>query len=289
MGKSGMLSAGLFQTKLASFSSYVIGAKVRKNALPYASFCDTSLPYYYLRVDPGESSDYVIFGGQDHKTGQDDHPVRCYENLEEVLHQFIPDARVDCRWSGQVIETNDGLPFIGETAEHQFVATGFAGNGMTFGTLAGMMARDAVLGQANAWSRLFAPARKKLRGGTWRYMKENVDYPLYLLKDRLRPKPHSPHSIGAGEGQVIRLDGRPVACSRDKAGKLTKVSAVCTHLGCLVRWNSAERTWDCPCHGSRFHPDGQVLAGPAEDPLEPVRAKKQTTPAGADQRPKRKR
>jgi glycine/D-amino acid oxidase-like deaminating enzyme/nitrite reductase/ring-hydroxylating ferredoxin subunit len=275
MGNTGLASATIFQTKLAPYSSYVIGAEVPKGVLPEASFWDTSDPYHYLRVENGPQSDYVIFGGADHKTGQVSSTERRYAALEKTLRDHVPQARPKRRWSGQVIETNDGLPYIGETAERQFVATGFGGNGMTFGTLSAMMARNAFLHQKNPWQELFSVSRKKLRGGTWDYIKENLDYPYYLLKDRLASaEGESLAGVKRGEGKIIRIEGQKVASSRDQNGQVSTVSAVCTHMGCLVHWNKGEKTWDCPCHGSRFHPDGAVLAGPAESPLEAVRLPK---------------
>jgi glycine/D-amino acid oxidase-like deaminating enzyme/nitrite reductase/ring-hydroxylating ferredoxin subunit len=273
MGKTGLVSATLFQTKLAPYSSYVVGAVVRKGLLPEASFWDTADPYYYLRVDRRATADCLIFGGEDHKTGQVADTEDCFARLAQTLLKVVPEAKVTHRWSGQVVETNDGLPYIGETARRQFVATGFAGNGMTFGTLGAMMACDAVLGHKSPWQDLCSVNRKKLRGGTWDYIKENLDYPYYLLKGRLAPAGGSKRSVKNGEGRILKLDGERVACSRDDNGKLTTVSAICTHMGCVVRWNGAEKTWDCPCHGSRFHPSGEVLAGPAESPLQPVKKK----------------
>jgi glycine/D-amino acid oxidase-like deaminating enzyme/nitrite reductase/ring-hydroxylating ferredoxin subunit len=295
MGKTGLASATLLQTKLYPYTSYVVGAKIPRNALPEVSLWDTGDPYFYLRVDSGAKADFVIFGGEDHKTGQTADPEACFQRLESTLAGLIPSARPDSRWSGQVIETNDGLPFIGESAERQFVATGFAGNGMTFGTLAGIMARDWVMKWDNPWQSLFAIDRKKLRGGTLEYLKENVDFPYYYLRDRLAPTADvSTRDVKRGEGKIIKLDGQRAACSRDEKGKLQVVSAICTHLGCIVRWNSAERTWDCPCHGSRFHPDGKVLAGPAETPLETLREpastkKVQTETSGRNGKPRRPR
>jgi glycine/D-amino acid oxidase-like deaminating enzyme/nitrite reductase/ring-hydroxylating ferredoxin subunit len=271
MGKTGLVSATLFQTKLAPYSSYAVGGAVPKGTIPEASFWDTSDPYYYLRVDAGRDADYVIFGGKDHKTGQQADTKVPVQELEAKLLEILPQTKIDRRWSGQVIETNDGLPYVGETADRQFVATGFAGNGMTFGTLGAMMACDAVLGRNNPWSELLSVDRKKLLGGTWDYVKENFDYPYYLLRDRLAsPDGTSARDVPRGEGKILKLDGQRVACYRDEQGKLTTVSAVCTHMGCLVRWNGAEKTWDCPCHGSRFQATGEVLAGPAESSLEAV-------------------
>ncbi len=289
MGVANLASAAAFQSKLASFSSYAVSATLPDAGHPEVSLWDTSSPYYYLRTDRGRRADRVIFGGEDHKTGQDDDTEKCYEKLESVLAGIFPNAKVEHRWSGQVIETPDGLPYIGETAEGQFAATGFAGNGMTFGTLAGIMARDRYLGLDNPWQELFSADRKKIRGGAWRYLKENADYPYFYLKDRLRgAESTATRSVRRGEGKILKLDGHRVACSRDENGKLCVLEAECTHMGCVVLWNPAEKTWDCPCHGSRFHPNGEVLAGPAEQPMKPVEAKRQKSPAN-DQTQKRPR
>jgi Rieske Fe-S protein len=173
------------------------------------------------------------------------------------------------RWSGQVIETPDGLPYIGETEKNQFAATGFSGNGMTFGTLSAMMASDRATGRANPWADLFDPARKKIRGGAWDYIRENKDYPYYLVRDWFAGvEGRSLRSVHRGEGKILERSGQRVAAYRAPNGQTSVVSAVCTHMGCVVDWNTAERTWDCPCHGSRFKTDGSVIAGPAESPLE---------------------
>ena len=271
IGAAGVLGATLFQTKLALYSSYVIGAKVPTDRLPEASFWDTSEPYNYLRVERQRGHDYVIFGGEDHKTGQQPDTHEPYRRLEQRLLRFIPEAQIDHHWSGQVIDTNDGLPFIGELVENQFGATGFAGNGMTFGTLGGMMATDAVLKRRNPWTDLFDPGRKKLLGGTWSFITENKDYPYYLVRDWLGgTEGKSLRALKKGQGKVLHLDGRKVAASRDEQGAVSLCSPVCTHLKCIVGWNEAERTWDCPCHGSRFKPTGEVISGPAEEPLEKI-------------------
>src|SRR4029077_19711046 len=149
----------------------------------------------------------------------------------------------------QVVETNDGLPYIGENADRQFIATGFSGNGMTFGTLAAMMFADAVTKRSNPWRELFDPGRTKISSGLWDYVKENADYPYYLIRDRFAgASAKSLRSVKRGEGRVIVQGGKKVAAFRDMDGTTTLRSATCTHLGCTVAWNAAERTWDCPCH-----------------------------------------
>ena len=271
MGKTGILSATLLQTKLYLYTSYVIGGRLPLGSVPEALFWDTSDPYRYLRVDRAGDHDYIIYGGADHKTGQASDPRQCFERVESAAAALFPRLDVTQEWSGQVIQTNDGMPYIGETAERQFAATGFAGNGTTFGTLAAMMVRDAALGLENPWRELFDVGRTRIRGGAWDYVKENVDYPYYLVKGWLsRPEARSLRDLKIGEGKVLELHGQRVAASRDRQGRVSLVSAVCTHMGCIVGWNAAEETWDCPCHGSRFKANGRVLAGPAERPLEPI-------------------
>jgi glycine/D-amino acid oxidase-like deaminating enzyme/nitrite reductase/ring-hydroxylating ferredoxin subunit len=269
MGKTSLVKATLFQSKLALYTSYVLGARLPGGSLPEALFWDTTDPYYYLRVDRHSDHDYVIFGGEDCKTGQEDDPATVFKRLEERLRKVLPEASVQHRWLGQVVETNDGLPFVGETAENQFVATGFCGNGFTLGTLSAMMACDRFLKRPNPWFELFDVGRKKLHGGAWRYITENLDYPYYMLRDRLaRAEGDSTDAIKFGEGMLVKVDGKKVAAYRDNDGKLSLLSPVCTHLKCIVKWNAVDKTWDCPCHGSRFKPTGEVFSGPAEEPLE---------------------
>jgi Rieske Fe-S protein len=268
VGLANVASATLFQTKLSLYTSYALGARVSRGAVPEALFWDTREPYDYLRVDRHPRFDYIIYGGEDHKTGQKKKTQEAYARLWQRLKKIIPEAQVDHRWSGQVICTPDGLPYIGENTDRQFIATGYCGNGITFGTVGAMMARDWVIGIKNPWTDLFAVGRKKLKGAAWNYLRENKDYPYYMIKDRLaRAEADSVRMLRPGDGMIIRSRGKKIAAFRDRDGNVCRLSPVCTHLGCLVRWNAAESTWDCPCHGSRFKPTGEVIAGPAEEPL----------------------
>lgn len=266
--------------KLALYSSYVVAGLVPTGTLPHGLYWDTAEPYHYVRVEPrlNQGADYVLFGGEDHKTGQVDDTRKCYDALEAKARTLLPSFQLTDRWSGQVIETNDGLPYIGETSDRQFVATGYAGNGMTFGTIAAMMARDAALGRVNPWKDLFAIDRTKLGGGTSDYVKENKDYLYYLVRDRFAAtQGASVRVLKRGEGKVLNVNGQRAAAYRDERGTVIIRSAICTHMGCEVRWNKAEATWDCPCHGSRFRTDGSVLSGPAESPLSEVAAETKET------------
>ena len=272
MGKAGWLSATLLQTKLALYTTYAIAGRVLPGTVPDALFWDSGDPYRYLRIEPHRGYDVVILGGEDHKTGQQADTQACYTRLERTLKAWLPGVALTHRWSGQVIETNDGLPLIGELAPNQFVSTGYSGNGITFGTIGAMMAADAVTGRANPWAELFDTGRTKIRGGLWDYLRENKDYPYYLVRDRFAgSEGRSVREVARGTGKVLSLEGKHVAVYRDLDGSVVKRSAVCTHMGCLVQWNAAEKTWDCPCHGSRFTTSGRVIGGPAETPLEEPR------------------
>jgi glycine/D-amino acid oxidase-like deaminating enzyme/nitrite reductase/ring-hydroxylating ferredoxin subunit len=273
VGVTNMASATLFQTKLALYTSYVIAGRAPVGTVPDMLFWDTADPYQYLRLEHRRDHDFVIFGGEDHKTGQVADTNACYDRLERALTARIPGISLTHRWSGQVIETPDGLPYIGRMTDHQYAATGFAGNGMTFGTAAAIIISDAIQGRRNPWAELFDPGRLALRRGLWDYVKENADYPYYMIRDRFAgAEGRSLRLVKRGEGKVIDRKGTNVAAYRDTDGALILRSATCTHMGCTVRWNDAERTWDCPCHGSRFTPKGEVISGPAESPLEAVDA-----------------
>jgi glycine/D-amino acid oxidase-like deaminating enzyme/nitrite reductase/ring-hydroxylating ferredoxin subunit len=260
--------AAFFQTKLAQYSSYAIGAYVPPGIFQHASFWDLEDPYHYLRVEPRGELDYAIFGGNDHKTGQVRGTRSHYESLQKKLLTIVPAAQLDAQWSGQVIESHDGLPYIGEISKGQFIATGFAGNGMTFGVLSAVLATDAAKKRQNQYRALYDPNRFSLFKGTFKYVKENFDFPYYLVRDRLSRHRGDRDNIREGEGKVVAVDGEKRALFHSRDGNLISLSAVCPHMGGIVHWNSAEQSWDCPCHGSRFHCTGEVMSGPAESGLE---------------------
>jgi glycine/D-amino acid oxidase-like deaminating enzyme/nitrite reductase/ring-hydroxylating ferredoxin subunit len=261
-------SAALFQTKLALYTSHVIAAQAPRGTLPEGLYWDTADPYQYVRIERQGEHDVVVFGGEDHKTGRASDTTARHERLEQALAERAPDARVTHRWSGQVIETPDGLPYIGRVANHQYVATGFNGNGLTFGVLGAMIISDLILERASPWTRLFDPGRTALRHGVCDYIKEYADYPYYMVRDRFAgAEGRSARAIRRGQGRIIEYNGAKVAAYRDPSGALVLLSPACTHMGCMVNWNEAEQTWDCPCHGSRFTPQGDVISGPAESPL----------------------
>jgi glycine/D-amino acid oxidase-like deaminating enzyme/nitrite reductase/ring-hydroxylating ferredoxin subunit len=281
MSALGGVRATHLQTDLFAYSTYAIAGRLPPGSVPEGLYWDNADPYTYLRVDAVDDHDRLILGGEDHRTGQVADTTACFDALVHRLLEIAPRAEVTHRWSGQVIETRDGLPYIGELAPRRFCATGFAGNGMTFGTLGGMMAADAVLGRANPWTTLFDIHRTQLLTGMWDYLRENSSYPYYLIRDRFAgAETRTLRDVPRGEGRIVELDGRDEAVYREESGVVVRLSPICTHMGCKVAWNRAERTWDCPCHGSRFTPQGEVLAGPAERPLAPA-----APAAGRERRP----
>jgi Rieske Fe-S protein len=258
----------MLQSKLAPYTTYVVAGAVPRGSVPDALFWDTGDPYRYVRIEPRGEDDLVILGGADHKTGQASDTSERFRLLEEELRAAVPGCSPTHRWSGQVLGTPDGLPYLGRLADHRYAATGFSGNGLTFGTVGAMITSDAILERPSPWVDLFDPGRGALWHGLWAYVKENADYPYYRLRDRFAgAEGKSLRAVERGQGKVVEYRGEKVAAFRDSDGTLAVRSAVCTHMGCLVAWNDAERSWDCPCHGSRFTPGGEVIAGPAQDPL----------------------
>jgi glycine/D-amino acid oxidase-like deaminating enzyme/nitrite reductase/ring-hydroxylating ferredoxin subunit len=267
-GREARAKAHLRQTKLALYTSHVLSARLTRAAPADGLFWDTNDPYRYLRLETDDQGCRIVAGGEDHKTGQASDSSEPQGALERWVRQLFPDAAVTHRWSGQVIETPDATPFIGEVAPRQWIATGYAGNGMTFGTLAAMLMRDAVTGVDNPWARVVSPARASATRDPWTYLTENTDYPYYMLRRLLgRDAGGKLYDLARGHGAVVTRDGHHVAAARDDEGRFHLRSATCTHMGCQVTWNELERSWDCPCHGSRFGIDGQVLSGPAEHGL----------------------
>ncbi|MCA1819694.1 MAG: FAD-dependent oxidoreductase [Thermoplasmatota archaeon] len=275
--------------KQAAFRTYVVAGGVPKDTVPRALWWDTGdheskssfPPYHYVRLHPGKDRDVLIVGGEDHKTGQpDEGEPDPFGVLADWVRQRVPGFAPEWSWSGQVFEPVDNLAFIGQdpTAKSSFLVTGDSGNGMTHGTLAGLMARDLLLGRPNPWAKTYEPGRKAI-SGLATLAKEGADfvgkYAEYAKKDDVAELAQ----IAAGTGAVLR-GLHPKAVYRDEEGDLHACSAVCPHLGCIVAWNGVEGTFDCPCHGSRFTAMGKVVSGPANSDLKPVRLEEEDAERG---------
>lgn len=266
-------------TKQAPYMTYVVGLQVPIGTVPRGLLWDTEDPYHYVRLqwvageDGGEPHEVLIVGGEDHKEGQADDGARRFEALEQWARERFPGAGpVVERWSGMVLESMDGLAFIGPDPEggaNVYVATGDSGMGMTHGTIAGMLLRDLVLGRQNPWADLYDPRRKPVLAAR-DFLRENlnvgVQYASWIAPGEVK----SVADIRPGSGALLRHGAGKLAIYRDDAGQVHACSAACTHLGCPVAWNSTESTWDCTCHGSRFDRHGKVLGGPANSDLTPM-------------------
>jgi glycine/D-amino acid oxidase-like deaminating enzyme/nitrite reductase/ring-hydroxylating ferredoxin subunit len=223
-----------------------------------------------IPLDDGE--ELLMVGGESHKTGTGGDTEQRYERLEQFAREHWDVESVAYRWSSQDGSTLDGMPYVGRLtprSDRVLMATGFAKWGITGGTAAAHALADLIGGRESAAAQLFDPWRKTLRASAIKLVEENAQVGARLLGDRIsKPSGRSVESLEPGEGDIVRHDGEKVAAYRDEKGTLVAVSPRCTHLGCQVNWNSAERSWDCPCHGSRFAPDGRVLEGPAVHALE---------------------
>jgi len=215
--------------------------------------------------------DLLIVGGEDHKTAQASDTEERFAALDAWMRQHYPAAgALEYRWSGQVMETQDGLGFIGRNpmdADNIYVATGDSGMGMTHGTIAGMLICDLIQGRPNLWESLYDPSRIRA-GAAAEFLKENLNVAAQYISWVTPGEVSSVDEITPNTGAVLREGAIKVAVFRDEAGQLHRHSAVCTHLGCIVGWNKAASTWDCPCHGSRFDAHGRVINGPASKALE---------------------
>ena len=259
-------------TKQTAYMTYVIGARIPQGSVMRALYWDTGSPYHYVRLQTPATSatDILIVGGEDHRTGQTDDTTLHHLRLEQWVRDRYPFIEeIEYTWSGQVMQSIDGLGFIGRNPldkENVYVVTGDSGTGMTYATIAAILITDLIEGRENPWQKLYDPSRKTLRTAP-AYAKEAIrtvaQYADWITPGDVRSADDVPRDSGA----VLKEGLAPVAIYRDPDGTLHRLSAVCVHLGCLVRWNATERTWDCPCHGSRYDRFGTVINGPANSNL----------------------
>lgn len=272
-------------SKQAPYATYVIAMRV-KDRVEHALLWDTAqtaeeekqvvgpIPYHYVRFARDQAGDVLIVGGADHKSGQAEDFENRFSRVERWTREHFPFVgELTDRWSGQVMEPVDGAAYIGRNPgdNNVYVVTGDSGNGMTHGTIAGLLVTDQIMGRRNPWADLYDPSRKTLAPTVLAdYVAENANVAAQF-RDYFAPGTEpSPETIPPGEGAVLREGAKKIAAYRDENGTLHSFSAVCPHLKCVVRWDGAEKTWDCPCHGSRFDCLGHVVNGPAISDLEPV-------------------
>jgi glycine/D-amino acid oxidase-like deaminating enzyme/nitrite reductase/ring-hydroxylating ferredoxin subunit len=262
-------------TKQSPYRTYMLAAKIPAGSIPHALYWDTADPYHFVRVQRVTDQNYelLLIGGEDHKTGQKDDRAASFARLEDWARaHFKMLGEIAYRWSGQVQEPIDGVAFIG-LSPHKlpdvYVATGDSGMGLTHGTIAGMLIRDLILGNPNAWTKLYDPSRKTA-GAVTEFLKENLNAAEQYVKYATPGEVSTAEEIRPGTGALMRDGLKKLAVYKDESGATHKCSAICTHLGCIVSWNDVEKTWDCPCHGARYDPMGKVVMGPAVADLSPV-------------------
>lgn len=269
-------------SKQYAYRTYVIGALVKKDLLPKALWWDTgdfelnskTPPYHYVRVHPyNEQYDMLISGGEDHPVAKTSKThvkeKNRYKLLENWTRDYFPIGEIVYHWSGEVLEPMDGIAFIGRNPldhDNVYIITGDSGNGMTHCSFAGLLITDLINGRENKWEELYSPLRFTLKesGGAMHLIKEDI---VNVLKKWFYTRSVELSSIKNGEAGIVKLDGKKCGAYKDETGKLFLVSAECTHLKCMVLWNNDEKSWDCPCHGSRFNYEGKVINGPANSDL----------------------
>lgn len=274
----------MMHLKQYAYRTYVIGALIEKNSLPKALWWDSGdfdsnpniPPYHYIRTQEyNNTHDLLICGGEDHATGLAAADVIPEENryamLEDWCRRHFQIGEIKFHWSGQVMEPMDSLAYIGRNPadkDNVYIVTGDSGNGMTHGTIAGMLITDLILGNENKLEKIFSPSRFKIFKTGGIFFKEVIGGMIAYLQEK--PK-HTDavrlSEIKTGEGKIIELEGKKYGAYADENNQLHLVAAECTHLKCIVNWNNDEKSWDCPCHGSRFTVDGKVLNGPANKDL----------------------
>lgn len=271
-------------TKQAAYITYVIGAPIPAEAIEQALWWDIQDPYHYVRTQrhslpDGREELLLIVGGEDHKAGQADDAERRYGSLETWAREYFPAmGAVSYRWSGQVMESVDGLAFIGRNpgdADNIYIATGDCGMGMTHGTIAGLLLTDLIMGRECPWASLYNPSRQPVKA-MGEFVRESLNVVAQYTDWVTKGDVEREEDIANDQGAVLRDGLTKIAAYRDADGTLHTCSAVCTHLNCIVSWNHSEHTWDCPCHGSRFDRFGKVLNGPAITDLAPVKRKERT-------------
>ena len=260
----------VFNFECAPYRSYVMAVKLKNGQYPDALIYDSQEPYHYVRSHSIEGEQLLIAGGLDHKTGHGD-PEKAFADLEKYIRQYYQLSSVKYRWSSQYYVPVDGLPYIGQmpmAAAGMYCATGYNGNGMMLGSVAGKLLSDLVLGIANKYEKLFSPSRIKPVDSFSEFVKENADVAYHFVADRFGiHESDSLKRLAPGSGKVMEVEGKKIAAYRDEAGVIYALSPVCTHAACIVNWNGEEKSWDCPCHGARYDIYGDVLTGPATRPL----------------------
>ena len=264
----------LLHFRCAPYRSYAMAVQLKDDAYPDALAYDMYDPYHYHRTQTIDGMKYLIVGGEDHKTAHITDTVACFNHLEAYIRKYYQVDKIVNKWSSQYFEPSDGLAYIGHlpgNPDNVLVATGYSGNGITYSHIAAITLTDLITKGESEYADLFKPGRVKPVEGFASFVKENADVVKEFFQKRF-----SIHQLtdladlAPGEGRLVKYEGDSIALYKDEQGALHAVDPVCPHAKCVVDWNSAEKSWDCPCHGSRFSFDGVVLTGPARKGLDKI-------------------
>jgi len=260
---------GLFFSRLYPYHTYALGVKI-SGEVPTGMYYTEDGNIFAIRTQPTKKGPLLVVSGGYHKTGQGGDTIEQYEKLVKHTRDRFDVESVEYFWSTQDYNTADNIPYIGKAPRTKsvYLATGFGGWGMTIGTLAAMILSDLITGRENPWARFFSTSRINLSAAASRFIGQNLNVTKQYINSLLVEPPHrNPSEFKEGEGQKVVFNKKEIAAYRDEEGKLYTLSPICRHLACTVNWNNAERTWDCPCHGSRYRYDGTVFHGPALENL----------------------
>ena len=264
-----MYDHGLYFARMTPTRGYVLAARLEDDA-PEGLYYRPGDPYFSVRPHPTGDRSLVLVGGQNHRTGHAENEFDRYRNLEREARSRFDVQSIEYRWSTQDYRSVDGVPFVGRLAPHTngvYVATGFGGWGLTNGTAAGLLLADLICGTDNEWQTLYSPTRFTPRASAKELIEHNAHSVKHLVQNRLTDSSSDVLDLSPDEGEVVHHGSSATGVYRDEAGELHAVSAVCPHMGCILRWNDTDPGWDCPCHGSRFAVDGRVIDGPAVEDL----------------------
>ena len=263
----------MLHLRCAPYRSYVLAMQLAEGDYPIDLAYDMQEPYHYFRTHVIADVPYLIIGGEDHKTGHGT-PTNAFQTLEAYARAHFQVSSIDYRWSAQYFEPTDGLPYIGKLPgadEDTYVATGFSGNGILFGSFSGLLLADLILGRENPCEKLFSPSRIKPVAGFANFVKENADVAYRFVSDRIGVEQlDALVELAPDTGAVVNYEQEKIALYKSPDGTISALSPVCTHAGCIVSWNDAEKSWDCPCHGGRYDVYGNVLTGPPRKNLQVI-------------------
>ncbi|WDF46057.1 FAD-dependent oxidoreductase [Chryseobacterium sp. KACC 21268] len=262
-----------FSVMLAPYRSYVVTVKLSNPVHSMAQAADLYDPYHYMRYHKSNDDHYLIVGGFDHKTGDEDDTEKPFQDLMAYVNDNFTYQEVAAKWSSQFYQPADGLPYIGRMPgeDNIYIATGFTGNGMTFGTMTSLIIPDLLDDKESELAKLLSPARIKPLASAAGLFDEVFNASVHFIKDKFSAdKIEELKEIKAGTGRIVKFEGKTYAAYRDQKAAIHLLSPICPHTGCTVKWNPSEVSWDCPCHGSRFDINGKLLNGPALKGLTPL-------------------